>query len=278
MASMLREHRHLFCNMHRQAELKARFLSVHAEEIPWIPSSQICYPSHPRPKHPLRSRPQNMHLRTLEDRMKRIQSRTTLQRKSASPNLSRRSTTPDLKGLHAHYARQHTHGEAYDEYECGESSPKRKRAVIGIRDVNKSGTSRDMLPFVRPRYSYECSYGERQPQWSPGVQGSVEPHIEAIVDHKMADVSDEHRFQSNATPGFSIDANSSSMKRVVYGDSGVPRMFEKALASKKTSDPRRRPRPTVDIDMTAPQELPFASNHHPCRDMYKEEPDEGYLW
>ncbi|KAG1889220.1 hypothetical protein F4604DRAFT_1915082 [Suillus subluteus] len=254
------------------AELKARFLSVHAEEMPWTLSSPTCYPSTPRQRRPLRSRPQNTHFRTLEDRMKRIQSRATLQRRSASPNLSRRSTTPDLKVLHVHYARQHMHGEAYDEYECGESSPKRKRAVIGIRNVNKSGTSRDMLPFVRPRCSYECSCDERQPQWSPGVQGLVDSRSEAIMDHKMADVSDESCFQSNATPGFSIGAYSTHMNRVVYGDSVVPRMFEKALAFKKTSDPRRRPRPTVDIDMTTPQELPSPSNHHPCRDIHKAEP------
>lgn len=202
--------------------------------------------------------------------MKRIQSRATLRRSSVSPNHARQSKMPDLKVLHAHYARQRKHGEAFDEYECGESSPKRKRAVIGIRDVNK--TSRDMLPFVRPRYSYDHSYDERLPQWSPGAQGSMDSHIDAIMDHKMADVKDECWFQSNATPRFSIGADSTSMNRVVYGNFGVPRMFERALASKKTTDPRRRPRPRVDIDMTAPQELPSASRHHPCRDMYEAGP------
>lgn len=177
---------------------------------------------------------------------------------------------PDLKVLHAHYARQRMHGEAFDEYECGESSPKRKRAVIGIRDVNK--TSRDMLPFVRPRYSYDHSYDERLPQWSPGVQGLMDSHIDAIMDHKMADIKDGCWFQSNATPRFSIGADSTSMNRVVHGNFCVPRMFERALASKKTTDPRRRPRPTVDVDMTAPQELPPASRHHPCRDMYEAGP------
>lgn len=202
--------------------------------------------------------------------MKRIQSRTTLRRSSIPPNLSQRSSMPDLKVLHAHNARQRMHGEAYDEYECGESSPKRKRAVIGIRDVNK--TSQDILPFVRPRYSYNHSYDEQQPQWSPGVQGSVNSHIDAIMDCKMADVKDEYWFQSNATPRFSIGADSTSMKHVVYGDFGVPRMFERALTLKKTTDPRRRPRPMVDVDMTAPQELPSASRHHPCRDMYEAGP------
>ncbi|KAG1825448.1 uncharacterized protein BJ212DRAFT_1474833 [Suillus subaureus] len=228
------------------AELKARFLSFHAEEMPWTPSSPTCSPSHPRPKHPLRSRPQNRHFRTLKDRMKRIQSRTTLQRSSASLNLSQRST-PDLKILHAHYARQLMHGEAYDEYECGESSPKRKRAIIGIRDVNK--TTRDMLPF-----------------------GLADSRVGVITGHEMVDAKDEFWFQSNATPGFPIGANSTSMKRVVYGDFGVLCMFERAQASKKTSDPRRRPRPTVDIDMTAPQELPSASDHHPCPDMHEAAP------
>lgn len=203
--------------------------------------------------------------------MKRIQSRATLRRRSASPYLSRQSTTPDLKVLHTHYTRQHMHGEAYDEYECGESSPKRKRAVIGIRDMNK--TTRDMLPFVRPRYSYECSYDKRQPRWSPGVQSLVDSQIDAMVDCKTADVRDESWFQSNAIPGFSIDADSTSMKHVVYGDFRVPHMVDRALTSKKTTDPRRRPRPTkVDIDMTAPQELPSASSHHPCRDLYEAGP------
>jgi hypothetical protein len=202
--------------------------------------------------------------------MKRIQSRATLRRSSVSPNHARQSKMPDLKVLHAHYARQRIHGEAFDEYECGESSPKRKRAVIGIRDVNK--TSRDMLPFVRPRYSYDHSYDERLPQWSPGVQGLMNSHIDAIMDHKMVDVKDECWFQSNATPRFSIGADSASTNRIVYCNFGVPRMFERVLVSKKTTDPRRRPRPTVDIDMTAPQELPSASRHHPCRDMYKAGP------
>ncbi|KAG2091491.1 uncharacterized protein F5147DRAFT_779959 [Suillus discolor] len=244
------------------AELKAKFLLVYAEEMSWTPSSQTCYPSTPRSRRPLRARSQNAHFWTLEDRMKRIQSRATLQRKPASPNLSRQSTIPDLKVLHAHYARQRMHGEAYDEYECGNSSPKRKRAVIGIRGVDKA--SREMLPFVRPRRSYQCSYGKRQPQWSLGVQGLADPRIDAIVDHEMVDVKDESWLQSNARPRFSIGADSTSMKHVVYGDFGVPRMFERGLASKKTTDPRPRPRPTitmVDIDMIATREPPSTSHH-----------------
>ncbi|KAG1777303.1 hypothetical protein EV702DRAFT_1102255 [Suillus placidus] len=244
--------------------------------MPWTRSSPTCYPSTPRPKRPLRPHSQNAHFWTLEDRMKRIQSRATLRRRSASPKLSRRSTIPELKVLHAHYARQHMHGEAYDEYEGGESSPKRKRAVIGIRGMNR--TTREMLPFVRPRYSCQCSHDERQPQWSLGVQGSVVSRINAIVDHEMADVKNESWFQSNATPGLSIGADSTSIKRVVNDDFGVPRMFERALASKKTTDPRRRPRPTVDIDMTAPQEIPSASRHHPCRDTHEAGPDAGDFW
>ncbi|KAG1809956.1 uncharacterized protein HD556DRAFT_1316920 [Suillus plorans] len=227
----------------------------------WTPS-QTCYPSILRSKRPLRPRSQNTHFWTLEDRMKRIQSRATLRRKSASPNLSQRSTIPDLKALHAHYARQRMHGEAYDEYECGNSSPKRKRAVIGIRDVDK--TSLEMLPFVRPRRSYQCSYGERQPQWSLGVQSLVDPHIDAIVDYEMVNVKDESWLQSNATPRFLIGADSTSMKHVVYGDFGVPRTFERRLASKKTTDPRPQPRPTVtmvDIDMIAAREPPSTSHH-----------------
>jgi hypothetical protein len=100
----------------------------------------------------------------------------------------------------------------------------------------------------------------------------MDSHIDAIMDHKMADVKDGCWFQSNATPRFSIGADSTSMNRVVHGNFCVPRMCERALASKKTTDPRRRPRPTVDVDMTAPQELPPASRHHPCRDMYEAGP------
>lgn len=209
--------------------------------------------------------------------MKRIQSRATLRHRSASPNLSERSTIPDLKVLHVHYARQRMHGEVYDEYECGESSPKRKRAIVGIRNANK--TFRDMQPFVRPRYSYGCSYDERQPRWSPGVRGLVDPHIDIIMDYKMADVEDGSWFQSKATSGFSIGADSTFMKRVVHGDLGAFHMPERLSVSKKTTDPRPRPRPAPgDIDMTASQELPSASNHHPRRDVYEAGPDEGNFW
>ncbi|KAG2160218.1 uncharacterized protein EDB93DRAFT_1114127 [Suillus bovinus] len=252
------------------AELKARFLLVNAEEMSWSPLSQIRYPSTLRSRYPLKPRSQNGHFWTLEDRMKRIQTRTTLQRRYASPNLSRQSTTPDLKALHAHYARQRMHGEAYDEYECRDSSPKRKRAITGIRDGDK--TSQEMLPFVRPRHSYQRSYNERQPQWSLGVQVLVDSHIDAIVDHEMADFKDESCFQSNATPGFSIGADNTSMKHIIYSEFGVPSMFERGLASKKTTDPRPRPRSTkVDINTSAAQELPSA-HHHPCRAMYEAEP------
>ncbi|KAG1746805.1 hypothetical protein EDB19DRAFT_1687576 [Suillus lakei] len=248
---------------HWQAELKARFLSVHAREMPGTLSSPTYYLSSQRSKRPLRSRPQNTQFWTLEDRMKRIQSRATFRRRSASQNRFQRSTMPDLKVLHTHYARQHMHGEAYDQYECGQSSPKRKRAVIGIRNENKP--TREILPFVRPRNSYQCSFDERQPQWSPDVEGLVDSQINVIVDHEMADVRDESWFQSNATSGLSISADSTSTKRVL---DGVSRIFEKAMASKKTTDPRRRPRPAmVDIDMIA--DLPSASHHRPCRDIYQ---------
>ncbi|KAG2132373.1 hypothetical protein DEU56DRAFT_444227 [Suillus clintonianus] len=263
----------LRCAANHWVELKARFLSVHAEQMSRPSSSPIYYNSSPRSKRPLRPRSPNVHFWTLEDRMKLIKSRNASQRRSISPHVSRRSTTPDLGVLHVHYARQHAHGEVYDEYDCGESSQKRKRAVIGIRDVNK--TTQEMLPFVRRRQSYECSYNERQPQWSSGTEGFVKTQVDSIVDHKMADVRDEYCFQSNATPGFSISGDSTSTKRVIDGEPpnharGVPRMFEKVLASKKTTDPRRRPRPAiVDIDMTAPQDLPSASHHRPSRDICK---------
>ncbi|KAG0697795.1 hypothetical protein DFH29DRAFT_944654 [Suillus ampliporus] len=182
--------------------------------------------------------------------MKRIQSRTASRRRSPSPNLSRRSTTPDLEVLHVH-------GEAYDEYECGESSSKRKRAVTGIRDVKK--TTREILPFVRRRHSYECSYDEQPMQWSPGVKGLVDSQMDVAVDHKTTDVKDESCVQ---IPGSSISVG-------VPPESLIFRIFERMLASKKTTDPRRRPCPVVDIDMI---DLPSASGHLPCRDMCGERP------
>ncbi|KAG1732275.1 hypothetical protein EDB19DRAFT_1734499 [Suillus lakei] len=237
----------------------------HAREMPGTPSSPTYYLSSQRSKRPLRSRLQNTQFWTLEDRMKRIQSRATFRRRSASQNRFQRSTMPDLKVLHTHYARQHMHGEAYDQYECGQSSPKRKRAVIGIRNENK--LTREILLFVRPRNSYQSSYDERQPQWSPDVEGLVDSQINVIVDHEMADVKDESWFQSNATSGLSISADSTSTKRVL---DGVSRIFEGAMASKKTTDPRRRPRPAmVDIDMIAHEDLLSTSHHRPCRDIYQ---------
>ncbi|KAG1749683.1 uncharacterized protein EDB91DRAFT_758767 [Suillus paluster] len=198
----------LRCTANYWVELEAKFLSSHAGETSGTLSSPTSYHSIPRPKRPLRPRSQNARFWTLEDRMKRIQSRTASWRKSALPNLSRRSTIPDLEVLHVHYARQHVYGEAYDGYECGETSPKRKRAFIGICDVNK------MLPFVRRRLSYECNYNE-PPQWTSGVEGLVDSKVDITADHKMADVKDESCIQSNVTLESSIGVNSTHTQRIV---------------------------------------------------------------
>ncbi|KAG1722307.1 hypothetical protein EDB19DRAFT_1835062 [Suillus lakei] len=184
-----------------------------------------------------------MHLMwTLEDRMR---SRTAFRRGSASSSLSRRSTMLDLEVLQAHYTRQHVHGEAYGWYERGESSPKRKRAIIGIHKVNKAAWG--MLSNNRN--------GHRV------FKGLVDFQID-IVDCKTVNVKGVSCIHS---PG----SSNSFTKRIVDGevpkhDLGGPRIFEMALASKKMTDLRRRLRPMVDI-VIAPQDLPAANHHLPRR-------------